>query len=329
MNSIRFIYDKNEKTRLDLELASRIPDITRSQISALLSLLKVNGKDTKLSYKLHSGDNVVFEYREKQLPTNKPENIALEIVYEDENVIVVNKTAQLTTHPCETTPHGTLVNALNYYRLYVSDIKDEFATYLSQETKELASEKLLKATPFASCNHSCDPLRLGIVHRLDKDTTGLIITARNTKTAMFLQNEFKAHRVKKCYLALLDGKPKNTSTILKTSICRSKKDGRKFIAYPNLHKGRLAISRFRILKTLNNISLVKWRIYTGRTHQIRVHAAYLGTPLLQDPLYNKKYKNTASSFFLHAYKLELDIAEGVHKVFKANIPTRFKKRIKE
>ena len=296
-----------------MELASRIPSITRSQVSTLLESVKVNGKLAKLSYKLKMQDDVLFEYREVELPTNKPQDISLKIVYEDENVIVVNKSAPLTTHPCKTTTQGTLVNALNYYRLYVSNIKDEFANSFSANSSDPLSDVLL---------------RQGIVHRLDKDTTGLIITARKKKTTDFLQTEFKAHRVKKYYLALLNGVPKKVSGMIKTSMYRSKKDGRKFVASSNLTKGRIAVSRYKIIKIVNNISFVRFRIYTGRTHQIRVHAKYLGTPVLQDALYGKRFSEDGEPLFLHAYKLELDIAKGVHKVFKLPIPKRFRERLK-
>lgn len=309
MKRIHFVYNNNEKKRVDVELASRISTITRSQISTLFSSLKVNNKDAKLSHKLKMGDNVLFEYVEPKTPTNAPENICLKIVYEDENVIVVNKTSSLTVHPCRTTPSRTLVNALNYYRLYVSDITDEFANDVFRQPINEES------------------LRLGIVHRLDKDTTGLIITARNEIAKEFLQAEFKAHRVKKIYFALLDGKLKEMSGIIKTSMYRSKKDGRKFLASSNLKKGRIAVSRYKVVKIVNNISLVKFRIYTGRTHQIRVHAKYLGAPVLQDSLYGKQPKEKESSIFLHAYKLELDIAKGMHKVFKAPIPKRFRNKL--
>lgn len=319
MKSVQFVYNRSEKTRLDVELVSRIPSITRSQVSTLLASIKVNGKDAKLSHKLKKGEAVLFEYREPAIPTNKPENIPLKIVYEDENVIVINKQSSLTCHPCNTTPSGTLVNALNYYRLYVSNIKDEFSISLNNDCLSRKDEILL---------------RQGIVHRLDKDTTGLIITARNEDASNWLKDEFKAHRVKKIYLALLDGVPKKKCGIIKTSIYRSNKDGRKFAVSSNLKKGRIAITRFRVIKIVNNISFVKFRIYTGRTHQIRVHAKYLGTPVLQDSLYGtglKKRKikkecgtKSETSLFLHAYKLELDIAKGIHKVFKAPIPKRFR-----
>lgn len=318
MKHIHFVYDQSEKKRVDLVIASRIPSITRSQVSTLFSSLKVNGKDAKLSYKLKMKDDVIFEYAEPKCPTNAPENIHLNIVYEDENVIVVNKQSHLTTHPCNTSPSGTLVNALNYYRLNISSIKDEFASTLTDSLKAGVDTE-------AGCD---DPLRQGIVHRLDKDTTGLIITARNKKTSDFLKLQFKAHRVKKFYIALLDGVPKESCGIIKTSIYRSKKDGRCFVTTNNLSKGRTALTRFRIIQVTNNISLAKFRIYTGRTHQIRVHAKYLGAPVLHDALYGKRSKEQSAFLFLHAYKLELDIAKGVHKVFTLPLPKRFREYLR-
>lgn len=309
MKKFNFTFDEKESCRLDKILAKHLPSLTRSQIKMLASSVLVNEKNVKMSTKLKNGDRVDFSYKELELPTPKSEDIPLNILYEDENVIVVNKRQGMVVHPSTSTTHGTLVNALNHYRLKKSPTKDEFSLVISQK---------------ASLPTSMDDLlRLGIVHRLDKDTSGLIITARNIKTQRFLKNKFKKHLVKKTYIALLEGIPKEKEGLIKTSIYRGKNG--KFIASSNLEKGRIAISKYKVLKTYTNISLVKFRIFTGRTHQIRVHAKYLGTPVLGDSIYGRASSNF--SLALHAYKLELDITKKVHKTFKAKLPLRFKKVI--
>lgn len=312
MKKFSFIFDEKKPCRLDKILAKHLPSLTRSQIKMLASSVLVNEKNVKMSTKLKNGDRVDFSYKELELPTPKAEDIPLNILYEDENVIVVNKRQGMVVHPSMSTTHGTLVNALNHYRLKKSPIKDEFSSIISNISQ--------KAPLPASMD---DLLRLGIVHRLDKDTSGLIITARNIKTQAFLKDEFKKHLVKKTYIALLEGIPKEKEGLIKTSIFRGKNG--KFIASSNLEKGRIAISKYKVLKTYKNISLVKFRIFTGRTHQIRVHAKYFGTPILGDSIYGKALKDF--SLALHAYKLELDIAKGVHKTFKLKLPLRFKKII--
>ena len=309
MNQLSFVFDEKEPSRLDKILSKQLPSLSRSQIKILKSSVLVNGKKVKISHKLKSGDNVVFNYNNLTSPTYKAEKIPLDILYEDENVIVVNKKQGMVVHPSNSTTHGTLVNALNYYRLNASLIRDEFSSIILKNSNLPPSMD--------------DLLRLGIVHRLDKDTSGLIVTARNIKTQKFLKDTFKKRLVKKTYIAILEGIPKDKERLIKTSIFRGKNG--KFIASSNLEKGRIAISKYKVLKTYKNLSLVKFRIFTGRTHQIRVHAKYLGSPILGDSIYGKA--SFQFSLALHAYKIELDISKGIHKTFKAKLPLRFKKAI--
>ena len=309
MNQVSFIFEDDKPSRLDLACTKHLSYFTRSQIKSLISSVLVNGKKIKMSHKLKKGDKVVCFYKDLELPTYKAEQIPLTIIYEDENVIVINKKQNMVVHPSCSATHGTLLNALNYYRLKTSSIKDEFANILSQE-----------ATPLLPISND-DLLRLGIVHRLDRDTSGLIVTARNIKTQVFLKRQFKKRLVKKTYVAILEGIPKEKEGLIKTSIFRSK-SGR-FVSSSNLKKGRIAISKYKVIKVFDNLSLVKFRIFTGRTHQIRVHAKYIGCPVLGDAVYGK-----ASSHFslaLHAYKIELDISKGQHKLFQSKLPLRFKK----
>lgn len=307
MNNLNFTFNEKEPSRLDKALAKHLKSLTRSQIKMLKSSILVNGKEAKISYKVKNGDKVVFCYKDLELPTHEAQKIPLDIIYEDKNVIVLNKKQGMVVHPSMSTPKDTLVNALNYYRLNSSLIKDEFSSIIS------------KNEPLPTSMN--DLLRLGIVHRLDKDTSGVIVTARNIKAQEFLKAKFKKHLVKKTYIALLEGIPKEKEGLIKTSIYRGKNG--KFIASSNLEKGRIAISKYKVLKTYEGFSLVKFRILTGRTHQIRVHAKYIGHPVLGDSIYGKTLSNI--SLALHAYKIELDISKDKHKIFYSKLPLRFKK----
>ncbi len=316
MKSLSFVFLGENGCRLDVALTHELTFLTRSKVSSLAVKVLVNGKNAKMSCKLKKKDRVDYEWKELPEISVAPCDLNLNVVYEDENVIVINKEQNMVTHPSHSSPNGTLLNALNYYRLYKSKWKDEFS-FICLSPK--ACNKMLP-------KNQGDIFRLGIVHRLDKDTSGIILTARNLKTQMFLKNEFKRHRVRKFYVALLEGIPKEERSTIRTSIFRSKKDGRRFVASSNLEKGRLAVSRYKVLKRFGNVSLVVFRIYTGRTHQIRVHAKYIGCPVLGDGFYGKSLSGL--SLFLHSYKLEVNICFGTHKVFKAPLPNRFKKMIR-
>lgn len=322
MNSLEFIFD-DEPLRLDIAIARLLPHFSRSKIKTLTKSISINGKAAKFCQKVKRGDAVLFEYEDELLPTNKAENVPLDIIYEDENVIVINKKRGMVVHPSPSCVDGTVLNALNYYRLHESKIKDEFSYHYC------GNAKLMDAFP----KSEADVLRLGIVHRLDRETTGAIITARNVKTQVFLKNEFKCRRVKKIYLALLEGHLKEDEGLIKTSIFRSKANKGRFASSGNLSKGRLAVSRYKVIKNFGDVVLVKFRIYTGRTHQIRVHAKHIGCTIVGDSLYGNKKGGDGKILFtplcLHAYKIELNIGEGVKKTFIAPLPKDFKKVIKK
>ncbi len=327
MQICEFVCQEERGLRFDVALLSHLPNLTRSQIQSLAHAMLVNGKPCKSGYKLKAGDLVRFEYENRCLPSARSENIEIDIVYEDEDVIVLNKSPGLVTHPSLSVPNGTLVNALNFYRCYVSKIRDEFANFVENDE---ADASLIFSKYIVEKNipqSETDFLRLGIVHRLDKGTSGLMITARNFKSQIFLKNEFRKRSVKKYYIAILSKIPRKRVGLIKTSIFRSKKDGRKFATSSNLTKGKIAVSRYKVLKTFGDLSLVKFRIYTGRTHQIRLHAKHIGCPIFADEMYGKKVDDM--SLFLHCYKLEIDISRGIHKVFKTKMPKRFKELIRK
>ena len=226
----------------------------------------------------------------------------------------------MVTHPAGGNWDGTLVNALNYYRLYDSEIKDEFAESLNSLLSEEGNLKNIE-------DFFLDPYRMGIVHRLDKETSGLIITARNLKTEKLLKSFFKKRAVKKYYLAVLDGVPPKNKGKIKTSVFRSNSDRKKFSVSADLSKGKIALSAYKVLKSNGKMSLFFFRIYTGRTHQIRLHAKFMGCPVAGDKIYGKKktgLEKTGMPLMLHAYKLIIPDTVNSKKEFKAPIPNDFK-----
>ncbi|WP_444819368.1 RluA family pseudouridine synthase [Treponema denticola] len=310
--------------RIDVYCTETLKNLSRSQLKTGLKSLYVNSQKAKLSRNVQNGDLIELVWDNPIPEYAHPQKLPLNIIYEDENIIVVNKERGMVTHPAGGNWDGTLVNALNYYRLYDSRIKDEFAVelnkLLSGEVKNI--EKL-----------SLEPYRMGIVHRLDKETSGLIITARNLKTEKLLKSFFKKRAVKKYYLAVLDGVPPKNKGRIKTSVFRSSSDRKKISVSADLSKGKKALSAYKVLKSDGKMSLVLFRIYTGRTHQIRLHAKFMGCPVAGDKVYGKKktglnkktgLEKTGMPLMLHAYKLIIPDTVNSKKEFKAPIPKDFK-----
>lgn len=305
----------SKPVRLDIYCAEHLKQITRSQLKTGLKSLLVNSHTAKLSRTVNNGDIIELVWENPVPLYAAPENIQLKIIYEDKNIITVNKKQGMVTHPAGGNWHGTLVNALNYYRLFNSNYTDDFAQLLNN---------LEQHTDNAQINL----LRIGIVHRLDKETSGVIITARNIKTDFFLKSEFKKRNVKKYYLAVLDGCPKKLSGRIKTAIFRSSGDRKKFKASEDLSCGKIAASAYKILKTNGRYSLAVFKIFTGRTHQIRVHSKFIGCPILGDRIYGTKSSvKNENRLLLHSYKLIINIPKLGKKEFKARVPHYFKQAL--
>lgn len=304
--------------RIDVYCTETLKNLSRSQLKTGLKSLYVNSQKAKLSRNVQNGDLIELVWDNPIPEYAHPQKLPLNIIYEDENIIVVNKERGMVTHPAGGNWDGTLVNALNYYRLYDSRIKDEFAV----ELNKLLSGKVKNIEKL-----SLEPYRMGIVHRLDKETSGLIITARNLKTEKLLKSFFKKRAVKKYYLAVLDGVPPKNKGRIKTSVFRSSSDRKKFSVSADLSKGKIAFSAYKVLKSDGKMSLVLFRIYTGRTHQIRLHAKFMGCPVAGDKVYGKKktgLEKTGMPLMLHAYKLIIPDTVNSKKEFKAPIPNDFK-----
>lgn len=298
------------KQRLDAFCASTLHNMTRSKFKAGIQSVQLNGKPAKLSASVQSGDVINVVWNNPVPETLIPERIPLSVLFENEDVLVVNKPAGMVTHPAAGNWTGTLVQALAYYRLHTSSIRDELSRRIAGETEPNSFTRLLRA---------------GIVHRLDKDTSGVLITARNAAAESFLKEAFKQRRTEKYYLALLQGIPEQPSGIIETSIFRDGRTRIRFAASADLSKGKYARSRYKVLNIYGNCALVLFKIDTGRTHQIRLHARFIGCPVVGDSLYGKK--NAALKQYglmLHAYRLRLRLpAQQEPSTFTAPVPQRF------
>ena len=256
----------------------------------------VNGKATKSSYKIEKDDEIVIEVPEAETTEIKPENIKIDIVYEDSYIAVINKQAGLVVHPAHGHCSGTLVNAILYHIKDLSGINGE--------------------------------IRPGIVHRLDKDTSGLIVIAKNDKVHAALTEMFQKKKIKKTYLAILKGKLNKSEGKVVTQIGRDKIDRKKMTVIDDASKGKIAITNYRVISQNSLFTLVKVNIETGRTHQIRVHMRHLGYPILGDSVYGRK--DNEKRQMLHAYRLKfLHPVTGNPMEFAGEIPEDFQRALKK
>ena len=258
--------------RLDKVIAMKYPDLSRTSIQRMIESEKVlvNGKATKASYKVTLGDEIVIEEVEPKEISLKPQNIPLDIVYEDSDIIVVNKQKGLVVHPANGNPDGTLVNAI------MAICKDSLSGIGGE-------------------------IRPGIVHRLDKDTSGLIIIAKNDKAHINLSEQIKNREVKKTYIALVRGVIEENEATINMPIARSTKDRKKMAVSRD---GKNAITHFKVIKRYDKYTLVEVKIETGRTHQIRVHMSHIGYPIVGDEVYsNGKNPFGVKGQMLHSAKL--------------------------
>jgi 23S rRNA pseudouridine1911/1915/1917 synthase len=243
-----------KKQRIDLFLASQIENATRSKVQKLIeaNLVKVNGRFIKPSYKVLPNDIIEATIPIAPRPEEtEPEDIPLNIVYEDEYLIVVNKPAGMVAHPAYSNYTGTLVNALLHHTKKLSEVNE--------------------------------PGRPGIVHRLDKDTSGLLVVAKDDWTHVQLAKQFSKHTIEREYWAVVWGKFKNRKGEIDTFISRSKRDRKKFAA--SISEGKHAVTLYEVLEEYEFASLLKINLKTGRTHQIRVHLSSIGHPVFSDPTY--------------------------------------------
>ena len=270
--------------RLDKFIASLPNGMNRSKLKSGVTEILINGKKVKLSAKVQASDQIDIQWEDNIPDDIEPENLPLDIIYEDENVTVVNKKQGMVTHPACGNWNGTLVNALLYHwgRKAVSQLKEGSA-----------SEILERRRP-------------GIVHRLDKETSGIIITAKNRDSEEFLQKQFKEKSLQKEYILICTGRPSKRTGDIRTQIIRDPKNRHRFKAVDDTQQGKFARTIYHCISCYGNYSLMRVRIKTGRTHQIRVHMKYLGCPILGDSIYNKPDKNFPNAtLMLHSVQLKI------------------------
>ena len=288
------VTDKDEGIRVDVYVA-RALDISRSYAGNLIKNGNVSRRDRvlKANYRVAEGDEIVIEKDEAEDLTVEAENIPLDIVYEDEDIIVVNKARGMVVHPAAGNLNGTLVNAL----LWHCD-------------GELSGINGV--------------IRPGIVHRLDKDTSGLMVAAKTDAAHKDLAEQIKAHTARRTYVALVHGNIVEAKGRIDAPLGRHPKDRIKMAV--NMKDGKDAITHFTVLERFGNYTLVQCRLETGRTHQIRVHMAYIGHPVVNDPLYG--YKRDAFSIEGQAlHSCALDLVHPITKQamhFEAPWPNDFK-----
>jgi 23S rRNA pseudouridine1911/1915/1917 synthase len=288
--------------RLDRYVSETLRLLSRSQIKARNLIAKINGKDVKNSRIVKQGDILELSWQDS-LPVNIiPQDIPLEIIYEDENCVVINKAQGMVVHPGAGNRQDTLVNALYFKKLYGSG---------KENNGEIT-----------------DNVRPGIVHRLDKDTSGIIITALNEQALTFFTNQFKTRKTRKNYIAIVSGTPKEINGRIETFIARDPKDRKKFTVSAN---GRNAVTYYKIVKSWCSHSLLLLRPRTGRTHQLRVHLRWLGHPILGDTVYgaaDKLFPN--ASLMLHSKSLAITLpCETEQRVFSSEMPQRFNEVIEK
>lgn len=284
--------------RIDKAISAAFPEYTRSKIQHWLKskAVTVNGAPVKAKYMVKAGDNILITVPKPQPLRAVAQDIPLDIVYEDNDVIVVNKPQGMVVHPSAGHPDQTLVNAL------------------------------LSHTTFSGIN---DEIRPGIVHRIDKDTSGLLMVAKNEQAMQSLSAQLKAKTNQREYLALVHGIIAEEKGTIDAPIGRDPKDRKKQAIVP---QGRHAVTHFQVLERFYNdqITFVKCILETGRTHQIRVHMRYIGHPLVGDPLYGPKKTIQGSGQFLHAAILGFkQPTTGEQLRFEAPLPPVFQQTLEK
>lgn len=288
------IFKAKTTGRLDKVLTESL-NVSRSQIQLWIKeeLVTVNGAIQKANYKVKVNDEIAVKEKEVEELDLTPENLPLEIVYEDEDVVVVNKPQGMVVHPSAGHPNGTLVNALLYHIQDLSSINDV--------------------------------IRPGIVHRIDKDTSGLLMVAKNNQAHESLAKQLKDKTSKRKYLAIVHGTFSHKKGTIDAPISRSKENRKKQAVVKD---GKPAVTHFEVLKTFKDFSLVELQLETGRTHQIRVHMAYINHPVAGDPVYGPKKTLKGNGQFLHAKLLGFEHPTTKQEmVFESSVPEIFEKTL--
>jgi 23S rRNA pseudouridine1911/1915/1917 synthase len=289
---VRLQFDEDQPQRLDKFLAASLPEFSRSRFQALIRegrVLVAGQPASKSGQLLVEGTSVEVDIPAPEAGELLPEAIPLDIVFENEDVLVVNKAAGMVVHPAAGHASGTLVHAALAHAPDIAGIGGE--------------------------------LRPGVVHRLDKDTSGLILLAKNDAAHRWLQNQFRARQSEKTYLALVDGAPPTTRGRVEAAIGRDPAQRKKMAVVPP-HKGRPAVTEYQTRQSFPAHTLLEVHPVTGRTHQIRLHLAFLGSPVVGDTVYGRARPSLPlKRHFLHAARLEIRLpGEEQPRIFEAPLP---------
>lgn len=295
---INIIVDEESEGRIDSFLAEELDEISRSYIQKIIKkgLVKVNGKSVKPKYNIQEGDNIIVELPKPKKLEVKAEDIDIEILYEDEDVAVVYKPRGMVVHPAPGNYTGTLVNALLYNLESLSSINGV--------------------------------IRPGIVHRIDKDTTGLLMIAKTNLAHISLSEQLKKHTITRKYYALVEGNIKENMGTINAPIGRNPKDRKKMAVTRD--NSKKAITHFNVIERFKNNTLIEAELETGRTHQIRVHMAYINHPVVGDPTYGfKKQKFNLNGQLLHAKIIGFEHPRTEKYLeFNSNLPEDFLRVLK-
>lgn len=286
--------DVESGLRIDKYLSDSCGLFTRSQLKTLLLEIRQDGRIVKPSKRVEPGTRLEISYNEPDSPNYAAEKIDLSILYEDSRVVVLDKQQGLVVHPGSGVKKGTLVQGLLHH-----------------------VEALGK-------NFPGETVRPGIVHRLDKETSGVLVAAKDPEALEFLGRQFREKTVRKVYIAILKGRPGTNRGTIKGSIARDPGNRKRFVLADS--GGKPSETSFRVMKSLDGYALVLLEPKTGRTHQLRVHMKSLGCPILGDPVYGRRDSRFPDAgLMLHAYLLTLRIpGESASRTFRASLPARFK-----
>jgi 23S rRNA pseudouridine1911/1915/1917 synthase len=289
---LTFRFDEQTPGRLDKFLVGQLQEFSRSRIQGLIAdgFVEVDGRAAKKAGQmLERGDTITVRIPPRAPTDLLREEIPLDVIFENDDLVVVNKPAGMVVHPAAGHASGTLVNAMLAY---------------DPDLEGIGGEE-----------------RPGVVHRLDKETSGLILLARNERAHRFLQDQFRLRNVEKTYLALVDGAPPTPSGRVEAPIGRDP-GHRKRMAIVSESRGREAISEYKTMERFRDHTLLEFHPLTGRTHQIRLHCAFLGCPIVGDVVYGRKKPSLAiDRHFLHAQRLKVMLpGERAPRVFEAPLP---------
>ena len=297
-SELHLVEEDLEGERLDAFLAETVADLSRTAVKELITngQVLVDGKSRKPSYRIKEGEEILITLPEARQVAIVPQDLPLEIIYQDQDIAVVNKPKGMVVHPAHGNWDGTMVNALLYHIKDLSGINGE--------------------------------IRPGIVHRLDKDTSGVMVVAKNDQAHRNLAEQIKEHTIKREYQALVHGMIKENLGSIEAPIGRSRTDRKKMAVIAD---GKLALSRCRVLERFQNYTLVQVTLLTGRTHQIRVHFSYIKHPVVGDPVYGPaKHHLGMESQALHACRLGFNHPRtGEYMEFTSELPEVFKQALQK